>query len=140
MVYNKVANDTLVTVSSLAEGRYQLTTTDKAGIQDVKEFDITPTGIKEIAYNNAGASDGIISNITAAPNPTNDGYVNVEIELAESAHLTLTLFTSGGATVSSKTFPKDNYLYTKVYLPNVGVYLLKAECGQTAKTIKLIRK
>ena len=140
MVYNKVANDTLVTVSSLAEGRYQLTTTDKTGIQDVKEFDITPTGIKEIAYNNAVASDGIIVNITAAPNPTSDGYVNVEIELAETAPLTLTLFTSGGATVSSKTFPKDNYLYTKVYLPNVGVYLLKAECDQTAKTIKLIRK
>ena len=140
VVYNKQTTDTLVTIASLAEGRYQLTTTDKTGIQDIKEFDITPTGIKEIAYNNADAADGIISNITAAPNPTSDGYVNVEIELAEASPITLTLYTSGGAAVSSKSFSKDNYLYTKVYLPNEGVYLLKAECGQSYKTVKLIRK
>ncbi len=140
IVYNKQTTDTLVTIASLAEGRYQLTTTDKTGIQDVKEFDITPTGIKEIAYNNADAADGIISNITAAPNPTSDGYVNVEIELTEASPITLTLYTSGGAAVSSKSFSKDNYLYTKVYLPNEGVYLLKAECGQSYKTVKLIRK
>ena len=140
VVYNKVASDTLVTVTSLAEGRYQLTTTDKAGIQDVKEFDITPTGIRAVANSYADNADGIIGNITASPNPTSDGYVNVEIELTEASPISLTLFTSGGATVSSKTFPKDNYLYTKVYLPNEGVYLLKAESGQSAKTIKLIRK
>ena len=64
----------------------------------------------------------------------------MEIELTEAAPITLTLFTSGGATVSSKTFPKDSYLYTKIYLPNEGVYLLKVESGQSAKTIKLIRK
>ena len=140
VVYNKVACDTLVTVTSLAEGRYQLTTTDKAGIQDVKEFDITPTGIRAVANGYADNADGIIGNITASPNPTNDGYVNVEIELTEASPITLTLFTSGGATVSSKIFPKDSYLYTKIYLPNEGVYLLKVESGQSAKTIKLIRK
>lgn len=140
IIYNETSNDTLVTVSSLAEGRYQLTTTDKSGIQDTKEFDITATGIKEVVIGNGDAADGIISNITAGPNPTDDGYVSVGIELSEASPMTLALFTSGGAMVSSKSFPKDNYLYTKVYLPNEGVYLLNVECGKSSKTIKLVRK
>ena len=111
------------------------------GIHDTKEFEITATGIRDLTYEDGNSqSDDMFRHVTASPNPTKDGNVDVEIETSQACPITLTLYTSGGQVVSRKEFGADSYQFTRICLPSSGVYLLKAECGKTERTLKLIRK
>ena len=141
VIYDHTSTDTLLTVINLPEGRYHLSTTDKMGIHDTKEFEITATGIRDLTYEDGNSqSDDMFRHVTASPNPTKDGNVDVEIETSQACPITLTLYTSGGQVVSRKEFGADSYQFTRICLPSSGVYLLKAECGKTERTLKLIRK
>ena len=71
---------------------------------------------------------------------TTDGYVDVQVELGDTAPLDMALYTTGGATVSTSSYAPDSCFATKIYLPSPGVYLLTLRSGKQERTVKLIRK
>lgn len=140
-VSEHTSGDSLWTADGLAEGRYFLTTTDHAGNVAENEFLISTTGITEIpADSTAVSGDGFFAHVKVAPVPTTDGYVDVQVELSEAAPLDMTLYTTGGALVSSRSEAADTYFATRVFLSSTGVYLLTLHSGSHEKTIKLTRK
>ena len=62
------------------------------------------------------------------------------MEISDETPLTLSLRTSGGATVSTAVLPADTYFATRIKLPAIGIYLLTLEAGGHERTIRLIRK
>ena len=140
-VYDHTSGDSLRTVDGLAEGRYLLATTDRLGNVAENEFQISVTGITELPDDTSGdGADGYFARVKVSPNPTTDGNVAVQVEISDETPLTLSLRTSGGATVSTAVLPADTYFATRIKLPAIGVYLLTLEAGGHERTIRLIRK
>ena len=140
-VFDRTTSDSLQTAEGLAEGKYLLSTTDHKGNVAENEFQISTTGITEIPSDGTTDHDGsIFSNVRISSMPTTDGYVDVQVELGEAAPLDMALYTTGGATVSTRSYAPDSYFATKVYLPSPGVYLLTLRSGKQERTVKLIRK
>lgn len=140
-VFDCTSGDSLQTAEGLSEGKYLLSTTDRMGNVAENEFQISTTGITEIPSDGTTDHDGsFFVHVKVTPVPTTDGYVDVRVELGEAAPLDMTLYTTGGATISSRSDATDTYFATKVYLPSTGVYLLTLRSGSHEKTIKLIRK
>lgn len=136
-VHDRTHGDSLQTIGSLVEGRYLLTTTDRVGSVSEHEFLVSTNGIAEVTDDSADGGNGF--SVSASPNPTSDGYVRVQVETAASAPLDMTLYTGGGARVSSRSLPSDSYFDVRIYLPSSGVYLLTLRSGTHEKTIKLVR-
>ena len=80
------------------------------------------------------------STVSVVPNPTSDGHVRVQVELAVDAPLDMTLYTLDGAKVSSVSMKPDTYFAPRIHLPTPGVYLLTLKSGTNEKTVKLMRK
>ena len=140
-VFDRTTGDSLQSAEGLAEGKYMLSTTDRVGNVAENEFQISTTGITEIPFDGTTDHDGgIFSNVRISPMPTTDGYVDVQVELGDTAPLDMALYTTGGATVSTCSYAPDSYFATKVYLPSPGVYLLTLRSGKQERTVKLIRK
>ena len=140
-VFDRTSGDSLQTAEGLAEGKYLLSTTDRMGNVAENEFQVSTTGITEIPSDGTTGHDGsFFAHVKVIPVPTTDGYVDVQVELGEAAPLDMTLYTTGGATVSSRSDATDTYFATKVYLPSPGVCLLTLRSGDHEKTVKLIRK
>ena len=140
-VFDRTSGDSLQTAEGLAEGKYLLSTTDRMGNVAENEFQVSTTGITEIPSDGTTGHDGsFFAHVKVIPVPTTDGYVDVQVELGEAAPLDMTLYTTGGATVSSHSDATDTYFATKVYLPSPGVCLLTLRSGDHEKTVKLIRK
>lgn len=140
-VFDRTTGDSLQSAEGLAEGKYMLSTTDRVGNVAENEFQISTTGITEIPFDGTTDHDGgIFSNVRISPMPTTDGYVDVQVELGDTAPLDMALYTTGGATVSTRFYAPDSYFATKVYLPSPGVYLLTLRSGKQERTVKMIRK
>ena len=140
-VFDRTTGDSLQSAEGLAEGKYMLSTTDRVGNVAENEFQISTTGITEIPFDGTTDHDGgIFSNVRISPMSTTDGYVDVQVELGDTAPLDMALYTTGGATVSTCSYAPDSYFATKVYLPSPGVYLLTLRSGKQERTVKLIRK
>lgn len=139
-VYDRSHNDTLQTMDSLEEGFYLLTTTDKVGNVSAHEFQISATGITELPVAHASkSSERLFCRVSVFPNPTSDGHVRVQVELAVDAPLDMTLYTLDGAKVSSVSMKPDTYFAPRIHLPTPGVYLLTLKSGTNEKTVKLMR-
>ena len=140
-VYDRSHNDTLQTMDNLEEGVYLLTTTDKVGNVSEHEFQISATGITELPVAHASkSSERLFCRVSVVPNPTSDGHVRVQVELAVDAPLDMTLYTLDGAKVSSVSMKPDTYFAPRIHLPTPGVYLLTLKSGTNEKSIKLMRK
>ena len=142
IVCDRTSADTIVTVQNLSEGTYSLMTTDISGNTDEKEFTITSTGIAEVPSDDNTDTSGsnVFANMEVSPNPTTDGYVKVKTEFSEERPLTVSLYSHGGALLSSTTFASDTYHELTVSLPSVGIYLLRLKSMTEEKTVKLTRK
>ena len=109
------------------DGTYVLHITNKEGCTTTR------------ALNVSTAPSESLDNYRVSPNPTTDGYVTVQVELNQSAPLTLLLYTTGGALVSHEEYGAATYHTAKCYLPGTGVYMLTLQSGSKSKTVKLIR-
>ena len=140
-IFDRTTGDSLQSAEGLAEGKYLLSTTDRMGNVAENEFQISTTGITEIPSDGMTDRDGsVFSNVRINPMSTTDGYVDVQVELGDTAPLDMALYTTGGATVSTSSYAPDSYFATKIYLPSPGVYLLTLRSGKQERTVKLIRK
>lgn len=138
-VYNITSADMIRTINDLAEGKYLLSTTDHEDNKAENEFQITTTGITEIPSSEEPSSgDNFFARVKVNPIPATDGYVDVQAELSEEAPLSMTLYTSSGAMVSSITLAPDTYFTTRIALPAPGVFLLTLKSGNHEKTIKIL--
>lgn len=139
-LYDRSSGDSLRTMDHLSEGIYLLTTTDKLGNTETNEFAISTSGVAEIPMEEAhDESTDRFLHITAGPIPSDDGYVDVQVEMKEPSSLTFALFNAGGTGISTLSMAPDTYFKTRVYLPTTGVYLLRLQSGTQSKTVKLIR-
>ena len=139
--YKATTSDSLVTISGLHEGKYTITTIDKLGNTDSHEFELTVNGIAEISTGHDGADQtAVFANVVAAPNPTTDGNVELQVEFSDQRELQATLYTLSGSRISEQHHAAKSYHKTRIYLPGAGAYLLELRSGDAVKTIKLTRK
>lgn len=84
--------------------------------------------------------ESMFTHLQVYPNPSTDGNVRVQMEMAVPIAIELSLFDMNGRLVSQQHSAKDEYHDASVNLPYKGVFNLQLSTYKESKTIQLIRK
>ena len=74
------------------------------------------------------------------PNPTTDGHMKIQMELAEPMAVNVCLYDMNGRLMNRQNTGVDDYHDVTVSLPYKGIYNIQLNTFKESKTIQLIRK
>ena len=82
----------------------------------------------------------VFDKLVVYPNPTTDGHVKIQMELAEPMAVDVCLYDMNGRLMNRQNTGVDDYHDVTVSLPYKGIYNIQLNTFKESKTIQLIRK
>ncbi len=124
--------ETVASLGDLPIGNYAVTVTDALGCTDDIAFEVD-------FGTDAEDPEGLLSSLSVSPNPTS-GLLNLRLELPESSELTATIYDLTGRELLRRDFGRSRLLNEGLELSNfpAGVYLLRVNTGQAARTVRVV--
>lgn len=133
-VFDWSTGDSTATADSLAVGDYTVTVTDAVGCADV----ITLTVDLDVATDEATE---VLEGLNVFPNPTS-GLLELRLDLNRATELTAEVYDLTGRRMMTKSLGRQLSLNEQLdfsSLPN-GVYLLRLQAGDAARTVRVIKQ